>query len=71
MPECDIISLMLYEPCRRKIIALRQEKNWSLDYLAEKTGIDVNILKNIENGLQEITPDVLRKVLDACEYFGI
>ena len=70
MAEPDLIDAMLYEPCRRKIISLRQAKGWSVEEMAEKTGIEAETLKKIEKGEYEITPEVLRKILDVCGHFN-
>lgn len=70
MAEPDLIGAMLYEPCRRKIISLRQTKGWSVAEMAEKAGIEADMLQRIEKGEEAATPEIVRKILDICGHFN-
>lgn len=69
MDGCEIINFFLIENCRRKIICLRQEKGWNLEELAEKAGIELKLLEDIESGRGNLDLCLLRKILDSLGYF--
>lgn len=64
----DIFAL-LKETMRKKIISVRTSLGLSVSELAEKCGWDESYLSSLEQGEQEITPEILAKVLDVTKYF--
>ena len=64
----DIFAL-LKETMRKKIISVRTSLGLSVSELAEKCGWDESYLSLLEQGEQEITPEILAKVLDVTKYF--
>ena len=63
------VFALLKNTMRKKIISVRNSSGLSVSELAEKCGWDENYLRLLEQGEQEITPEVLAKVLDATKYF--
>lgn len=52
----------------REIRALRANKGWTQGELAKRAGVAKKTVFNLENGLVELQPGNLGKVLDVLEY---
>lgn len=46
----------------RRVIALRQERNWTQEELAALSGISTRSVSNIENGVFSVTLDTAEKL---------
>lgn len=51
----------------KKLKSLRQEKNYTLRTLGEKTGYSIGFLSQLERGLTTVAVDALEKLADALE----
>ena len=59
-PEPDVVEIR--KKFGERIIALRQEKNWTQEDLAALSGISTRSISNIENGIFSITLDTAAKL---------
>lgn len=66
----DFIKALIQKQSRRKLIELTQNTDCSLDQLARLSGINEEVLSAMINGEQEITPNMLTRILDVYNYFG-
>lgn len=64
------IEAMLEYTMRQKIKNIRAQLGLSLSELAKSAGLSVAYLRNLENGKEKMTPELLEQILDACYYFG-
>lgn len=66
--ELNILTL-LGDTMRKKIITARCKSKLSIAELAERCGWSEDVLLQMEQGKQEITPEAFAKILDAAKYF--
>ncbi len=64
------IEAMLAGAMRCKIAAVRRQTGISLAELSERCSLSVSRLKDLENGREAVTPELLAQILDACHYFA-
>lgn len=62
------IEAMLAGAMRCKIAAVRRQTGISLAELSERCSLSVSRLKDLENGREAVTPELLAQILDACHY---
>lgn len=63
-----IVSILEYQ-ARTKLKDLYSKSDLTYEELSDKSGLDIETLKGIENGNVSISPDILTKMLDAFRYF--
>ncbi len=66
----DFIKALIQKQSRRKLIELTQNTDCSMDQLARLSGVNEEVLLAMINGEQEITPNMLTRILDVYHYFG-
>ncbi len=65
----DVIVSILEYQAKTKLQDLYSDSSLSYETLSEKSGLDIETLKGIEEGSVRITPEILGKMLDAFRYF--
>lgn len=49
----------------KRVIALRQERSWTQEDLAARSGVSTRSISNIENGVFSITLDTAHKLAES------
>ena len=64
-----IFTALLQDQARRKLEEIRRRGKLNDETLAQRSGLDVEIIRGIDNGNIAVTPEIFRRLADACHYF--
>ncbi len=64
-----IFTALLQDQARRKLAEIRRLGKLDDETLAQRAGLDVEIIRGIDNGSVPVTPEIFRLLADACRYF--
>lgn len=65
----EFIHALMQKQLRKKLRKIRLDMNCSIEQLSCRSGIGLDTLSAIAEGKEEITPDILGKILDVFNYF--
>lgn len=64
-----IFMALLQNQARRKLEEIRRRGNIDDETLAQRSGLDIDIIRGIDSGSIAVTPEIFRRLADACRYF--
>lgn len=65
----DFVKTLIQKQARKKLIELMQNIDCSIEKIARLSGISKKVLSAMIAGKREITPNMLTRILDVCNYF--
>ena len=64
-----VFTALLQSQARRKLDEIRRQGNFDDETLAQRSGLDIDVIRGIDRGTIPVTPEIFRRLADACRYF--